>query len=81
MLGIEAGEFAAHASYHVTSGTQCSTLGDFRFERPRLPVRKDKHLHTHIRLFPVWGSGLPAMQMPDMPVNVPIDDPNADTEW
>jgi len=21
------------------------------------------------------------MQMPDMPVNVPIDDPNADTEW
>lgn len=21
------------------------------------------------------------MQMPDMPVNVPVDDPNADTEW
>lgn len=21
------------------------------------------------------------MQMPDVPVNVPIDDPNADTEW
>jgi hypothetical protein len=21
------------------------------------------------------------MQMPDIPVNVPIDDPNADTEW
>lgn len=21
------------------------------------------------------------MDMPDMPVNVPIDDPNADTEW
>jgi hypothetical protein len=21
------------------------------------------------------------MQMPDMPVEVPVDDPNADTEW
>lgn len=21
------------------------------------------------------------MDMPDMPVNVPVDDPNADTEW
>lgn len=34
---------------------------------PNLPNRR--FLHTTI------------MQMPDMPVNVPIDDPNADTEW
>lgn len=24
---------------------------------------------------------MPGADMPDMPINVPIDDPNADTEW
>ena len=40
------------------------------------------HLAASISTFATtYASPLAKMQMPDVPVNVPVDDPNADTEW
>jgi hypothetical protein len=46
------------------------------------------HSHSHNQLFTNPNSeqvfpnnSTAAMQMPDMPIEVPVDDPNADTEW
>ena len=63
------------------------TITGARFERKLYSIFPPGHIplfhnfHDSLELSTLHSLNLAKMQMPDMPVNVPVDDPNADTEW